>query len=487
MKSSTPFLKNFGPLLFGRRPLPKVVGGSDMGEFYNIFKDLIPASFFEPSEEGVNSRRRLLPAEATFWAFLSQALSPGSPCREIVRRLEAWWHWSGLNRPNRPGQPLRVSESAYCQARKRLPKTVLHHIFKHTALVLEQNVLEDESLIAKRSVKIVDGTMLSMPDTLDNQQRWPQSSQQQPGLGFPLLKMVALFSLESGAMTDYATGSLRHHESQLFRSLFDRLETGDILLGDRAFCSYASLCALVALGCDGVFRLHQARKIDFREGRRLGPDDRLLTWLRPTQRPPGISPEEYAELPASLAVRMIRLQVAVPGFRTQSVTFVTSLTDPVLYPVEKLRELYGRRWQVELYFAQIKTTLGLDILRCKTPAMIEKEVLIHLIAYNLVRGIMQKSAHHHHRDLGRISFKGSLDTIRHFARPIHLARNRPGKARQLVAGMLELIACDAVPERPGRSEPRAKKRRAKNYHLLTKPRKKMQLTSHRNRAKSKKP
>ena len=189
--------------------------------------------------------------------------------------------------------------------------------------------------------------MLSMPDTLENQQRWPQSSGQKPGLGFPLLKMVALFSLENGGLTDYATGNLHQHESSLFRCLWPQLDPGDIVLGDRAFCSYGSLAMLQAQGNDGVFRLHQKRRIDFREGKRLGADDRLLVWSKPEQRPAGLTPEQYAALPATLEVRMVRLEVAATGFRSQSVTLVTTLTDAETYPAETLRELYGRRWQVE--------------------------------------------------------------------------------------------------------------------------------------------
>jgi hypothetical protein len=247
MKNTTPFLKTFGPLLFGRKAAPRLPAGEELGELYDIFESLIPTSLFERPSKGANSRQRTLPPEVTFWAFLSQALSPGSSCREVVRKLEAWWHWSGLNRP------ATVSESAYCQARKRLPKATLHHVFKHTGLVLDRNVLQQENIIPGRRVRVVDGTMLSMPDTSENQQCWPQSSGQKPGLGFPLLKMVSLFSLESGGMTDYAIGNLHQHESNLFRSLWPQLDRGDIVLGDRAFCSYGTLAMLQSQGNDGSF------------------------------------------------------------------------------------------------------------------------------------------------------------------------------------------------------------------------------------------
>jgi hypothetical protein len=272
------------------------------------------------------------------------------------------------------------------------------------------------------------------------------------------------------------------------------LEKGDVMLGDRGFCSYGALAGLARRGIDSVRRLHQARKVSFREGRRLGDDDRLVTWEKPAQRLEAWSLEEWEALPGNLMLRLIRLSVSTPGFRTREVTLVTTLTDAEAYPADALRALYGQRWEVELHFHQIKILLGLDILRCKSPELIEKETLIHLIAYNLIRLLMQpfgrlrasslprrQAAGTHGADLGRISFKGALDTVRHFAAAIHAARATPRKQDALIAEMLALIAADCVPERPGRSEPRAKKRRAKNYHLLTKPRSKMHVPPHRNR------
>ncbi len=210
-------------------------------------------------------------------------------------------------------------------------------------------------------------------------------------------------------------------------------------------------------GIDCVMRLHQARKNTFREGRRLGKDDRLITWKKPSQRLPAWSQEEWAALPDSLSVRLIRLHVSTPGFRTSQVTLVTTLTDEETYPADKIRALYAERWGVELHFPQIKISLGLDILRCKSPELIEKETIIHLIAYNLIRLFMQRAAADHGVDLGRLSFKGTLDTVRHFAAAIHAARATPRRQDALIDQMLALIAGDLVPHRSERAEPRAKK------------------------------
>jgi len=319
-----------------------------------------------------------------------------------------------------------------------------------------------------------------MPDTPDNQESWPQPSTQKEGLGFPCMKLTGIFALASGALEDYATGTLHQHESVLFRSLWERLETGDVMLGDRGFCSYGALAGLSRRGIDSVMRLHHARKTRFREGQRLGENDRLVSWNKP-QRTDAWSREEWEALPGSLSLRLIRLYVNTPGFRTREVTLVTTLTDAKTYPADAIRALYAQRWEVELHFHQIKILLGLDILRCKSPELIEKETLMHLIAYNLIRLLMQQAANTHGAGLGRISFKGTLDTVRHFAAAIHAARATPRKQDALIAEMLAIIAADCVPERPGRSEPRAKKRRAKNYHLLTAPRSAMQVPPHRNR------
>ena len=480
MATNTPFFQAFGALLFGRRPcrlIGKVKALGSLGELYELFGDMLPDHLLTRSGSGPNSRERTLTPKVTFWAFVSQVFDVGSACRDVVRKVEAWWRWT--QKDSAEGQP-SLSPSAYCQARARLDMQTLRLIHGHLAWSLERRVQSAQLWLGRR-VKIVDGTTLSMPDTPANAQSWPQPSSQGEGLGFPCMKLVGIFSLASGGLEDYATGTLHQHESILFRSLWERLEKGDLMLGDRGFCSYGAMAWLSQRGIDSVLRLHQARKVSFREGERLGKDDRLITWKKPAQRTDAWSLEEWEALPAELSLRLIRLHVSTPGFRTRSVTLVTTLTDADTYPADMIRALYGQRWEVELHFHQIKILLGLDILRCKSPELIEKETLMHIIAYNMIRIFMQKAAGTHQADLGRISFKGTLDTVRHFANAIHAARATPRKQDALIERMLATIASDPVPARPGRSEPRAKKRRAKNYHLLTQPRSAMQVPPHRNR------
>jgi len=323
-----------------------------------------------------------------------------------------------------------------------------------------------------------------MPDTPENQAAYPQPSNQKKGCGFPMMKLVGLFSLKSAALLHFARGTLRVHESQLFRQLWAHLSQGDIVLGDRAFCSFFAMASLLGRGVDSLMRLHQARHADFRRGKRLGKDDILISWKKPAQRTAAWSAQEFAALPDTLTVRQIRLHLDIKGCRSRTIILVTTLLDPVAYPAEAIAALYLERWSVELHFREIKITLALDVLRCLTPAMIEKELLLHVIAYNLIRSLMQRAAILHCVELRRLSFKGTLDTLRHFADAVHASEGKPRKQAALLDSMLEIIAADHVPYRPFRNEPRTKKRRPKNYHLLTKPRHQMRVPPHRNRPKS---
>jgi hypothetical protein len=479
MATSTPFFKEFGPLLFGRparNVFEKLRKLDAMQELYEIFGHMFPDRLLELSDGGQNSRERIFSPRVTFWAFVAQVLSPGSPCREIVRRVKAWWRHTQGEEPR-----MSDKDSAYCQARARLDPDALALIAQHLSWRLEANVFKSERWLEGRTVKIVDGTGLSMPDTPENQKVWPQPASQQPGCGFPAMKLIGLFSLSSGALLESATGNLHVHESVLFRGLWSKLKRGDVLLADRGYCSFATMATLQQRGIDSVMRLHQMRKADFRTGKALGREDRLVVWLKPAQRTEVWSEEEFAALPETLNLRMIRLRVSHPGYRTRTIVLVTTLLDPVLYPAEAIGELYAKRWGVELHFHQIKTLLAMDVLRCKSPEMIELEVAIHKIAYNLVRNLMQQSAHLHSVPLPLISFKGTVDTLRSWSPTIAAASRKPREQDRLIDKMLAIIAADLLPERPGRSEPRAKKRRARNYQLLTKPRNQTGNLPRRNR------
>jgi hypothetical protein len=476
MRNATPFFAGFHRLLFGRaqrsaqhqlRVQAQALEQASLCQLGKVCAPWVPARLLKPADRGAHSRRRFFPQGLTFWAFLSQVLSPESPCRETVRKVQAWY---ALRRQPRPGS----GTAAYCRARTRLSRDTLLNIHRHTADELQRRVIR-EQLWCGRRVKVVDGTGVSMPDTPRNQRAFPQPSNQKKGCGFPVAKLVGCFCLASGALLHWAEGTQHVHERKLFRKLFAFFLPDDIALTDRGFCSYTDIALLLRAGVDTVMRMHQARPRDLRQGKRLGPNDRLVTWQKPKQRPHGCTVADWRRVPDSLALRLVYVTVNVPGWRTQSLVVVTTLTDAVRYPAADIAKLYLRRWAVELFFRDIKITLGMDVLRCQTPAMVRKEIAMHAIAYNLIRALMQQAAALYHVPIERLSFKGSVDTLRQWADTLNAASGKPREQARLFNQILQILAEDVVPHRPDRAEPRVRKRRPKNYRLMTRPRHQMPL------------
>jgi hypothetical protein len=310
-----------------------------------------------------------------------------------------------------------------------------------------------------------------MPDTPGNQRAYPQHSGQKAGCGFPIARIVILLSLATGAALDLAiartTGKLTG-ENALLRGLRGRLKPGDILLADSYYCSYPEVAALLAMGVDVVMRQHGGRKSDFRRGQRPGREDHLVEWERGRDRRPWMSREAFAALPRSIAMRELRVRVDKRGFRTRVFVVATSLLDAGSYPPRELAGLYRQRWHAELDIRSIKQTLKMDVLRCKTPAMVRKEVFAHLLAYNLVRGVMAEAASRHGVKPRRLSFQGARQVLAGFRG--ELARAATGRAAALRGEMLLAIAGERVGDRPDRYEPRARKRREKMYPRLQVPR-----------------
>jgi hypothetical protein len=323
-----------------------------------------------------------------------------------------------------------------------------------------------------RRVKVVDGSTVSMPDTRANQTEYPQNPTQRPGLGFPIARLVVIFCLATGVVLEAAIGKYQGKktgENTLFRRLWDEvLEPDDVVLGDRYYCSYFDIALLKLRGIDSVFRLHQRRRSDFRRGRRLGREDHVVTWRRPA-RPEWMDEATYEQIPETMEVRELRVRVARKGFRTETLVLVTTLLDSKIYTKRDLASLYRLRWHAELDLRAIKVVLGMDVLRCKTPAMVRKEIWMTLLGYNAIRALMMKAAETFGRDPRRLSYKGALQSLLAFAGGL---RQSTGPQRQWLWGVMLLgIANDEVGDRPDRVEPRARKRRPKPYPLLTKPRK----------------
>jgi hypothetical protein len=311
-----------------------------------------------------------------------------------------------------------------------------------------------------------------MPDTVENQKTYPQPSNQKPGCGFPIAKIGVIFSLATGAAVALCIDVLNTHDLKLARQLYQFLNPLDILVGDRAFCAYADIVAIKNLDCDAVFRKHQSRTTSMRKGKIVGCCDKLVTWYKPKTCPKGLSKDEFDTLPPSIIIREIYYSIIIPGFRTQRVSLITTLLDTTTYSSLKLVELYGKRWDVELDLRHLKTTLGMDILRCKSPSMVRKEIYIYLLAYNLLRSLMWSAGNTYGAPPLRLSLQGTRHHLNNFISQLLAACSK--KRLQIYSTLLKVIAHKAVPERPGRSEPRVRKRRPKAYPLMTKSRRKLQ-------------
>jgi len=466
------------PFLYG---FPKALGRSKSqlaDQFQNLadcplqyprklFGSLLPAKLLLLNSTGKNSRQRLLPPDITFWGFLSQILSPGSSCREALTKIQVLCETQNQPAPDN-------DTSAYCKARARLEKSQLQHIHQHIARQVDGRAPSDASWKGRRTL-LVDATTASMPDTTKNQEKWPQHSNQAKGCGFPIMKIVGLFSLASGAVLDFANGTKSTHENDLLYQLKTLFRTGDVLVGDRLYCTFANICWLRALGVDLLARNHARRKAA-QTVETLGKNDRIIEWRKPTNQKGyrGLTKQLWDTLLPKLRLREVNFRVEQTGFRSQEISLVTTLLDSNVYPAEELAELYLKRWRIELWFDDIKTSMQMDVLRCKSPEMIEKELLMHMIAYNLIRGLMQDAAMIHHQPWEQLSFKGTVDRLKQWIWPIMITTSK-AKRDEMIARLLASIAKDKVPQRPGRYEPRTRKRRPKAFPVMVKPRTQLRM------------
>jgi hypothetical protein len=351
----------------------------------------------------------------------------------------------------------------------------------HDGLLSEADAaLTPKDLWCGHRVLVADGSTLTAPDTAQNQRVFPQQRSQKPGCGFPIMRLVALLSLATGMLSAWATANIHGHEIPLLQSLWDHLRPGDVLLADRGFCSWGLLAQCLQHHFQAVFRVKGSRRGDLRRGTRLSPEERLVQWRKPKERAWTLSAHQWALLPEVLTLRVVRCRLQLPGFRTRQVLLVTTLLDSTQYPPKALSQLYFRRWAMELTLRNIKTTLQMDHLSCKTPDNLEREIRMHFLVHNLVRRLMLEAARRHRVALERISFAGSLAAARRYGEALLQART----ARQrsyLRQELLRVLAADLLPNRPGRREPRAVKRRPKAYPLLMCPRNRFREIPHQNR------
>lgn len=432
------------------------------------FADVLPEENIQAAfnDEGVafaQEEEDVYTPPVTLWAFLSQVLFKDEQrsCVAAVSRVVVLLVALGRRPSDNTG--------AYCRARAKLAEAVIRRLTLETADNCER-ALPDSWLWRGRHVHLVDGTTVSMPDTKANQKAYPQQSAQQQGLGFPIARMVVLLSLATAMVSGMALGPYAGKETgetALLRELFARLRPGDVLLADRCYCSYFLVAMLLALGVDFVVRLHHLRHADFRRGRRLGHGDHVVRWTRPAK-PDWMDDATYDQLPESIEVREIEVRVDQPGFRTETLIVVTTLTDTEEYTKEDLAELYHRRWLAELDIRAIKVTLGMDVLRCQSPEMVRREIWTCLLAYNLIRRSMLQAAELSGCSPRALSFTAAMQKIA--AGWVTTLLLDEASLALLIEAHLADIASHKVGDRPNRVEPRAIKRRPKPHKLLTRPR-----------------
>lgn len=411
-----------------------------------------------------NTYNAVYSTAVVLWAFLSQCLSDGKlrSCSTAVTRVFGYCLGIGAKPPS-------SDTGAYCVARKKLPEKAIRELVAMTA-EKTLHLADDQWLWHERHVKLVDGFTATMPDTAENQAEFPQSAQQKPGVGFPILRAIVIVSLATACIHAAAVGPCTGKgtsENALLREILDTFLSGDVALLDRFYCSYMMVFLLSLRGVDSCSRLHASRPHDLRRGRRLGRYDRLVTWHRPA-RPPWMDKSTYATIPETMTLRMIRFNIVVPGRRTRQITVVTTLLDPKEYTAGDIAELYGYRWHVELDIRHIKQTLNLDHLRCKTPEMVRKEFFMTLLAYNLVRRTICVASLRHGRIPRRISFTQTCVIILTIP-PLLLFSS--GCSQITLETLFHRIAKLEIPDRPGRIEPRMIKRRPKNFPRMQEPRK----------------
>lgn len=447
-------ISNSKPARIKQRRIQNLIKNSDSYSFFNLLTGPEMLSMVEqllPDEH----RERQFPPTETLSMFLAQAMSEDRSCQKAVIDAAVKRTVGGLS-------PCSTATGGYCQARKRLPLEMVSALTRYASELMNSQIPEQWRWFGKR-VHLIDGTTVTMPDTLANQAMYPQQGGQQPGLGFPILRIVGVICLSSGALLNAAFSSCLgkgSSEQHLLRSMLHTFAPGDLVMGDGYFASYFLLACLLETGVEGVFEQIGARRrvTDFRQGKRLGPRDHLIQLRKPKLKPDWMSQEDYDNAPAHITVRELK---------TKGKILVTTLQSATAFPKYEIKELYKKRWHVEVDLRNIKSTLGMDMLSCKTPQMIEKEIWVYFLAYNLIRLLMAQSALLADLLPRQISFKHTVQ--------VWLAWSHHTQATDYPINegtLFILIAQNIVGNRPGRVEPRAVKRRPKPFPLLMQQREK---------------
>lgn len=471
MKNTTPFLTGFSALFHGRskRSVQAVLSGKRHAlleggiDIQQQLRDEIPPDLLEKHSQ--SERTRAYPDELVFWAFLLQVSSDDSSCSNAVTHVQQWAADKGLPVPS-------SNTASYCEARCQLPVEMLQAVHRSLCEQLDANLPERLRWRGLRPLA-EDGTSAQMPDTPANREFWHYPSGPSEGCGFPVVRLGGLVDLSHGGLRDFACSDLDTSELRAHEKLQERhLGPGDLLIADRLYSGFELIAGLRAKGIHFVGRTHQARKIDFRKGRKIGPDERVVVWTKPRQAPKGsrLDAAGWEALPDSMEVRIIRRKGPDRQGKTKVRYVVTTLLDPDAYPADEVASLYLHRWEIEVRFRDIKTTLGMEMLRTKSPGMVVREILMHMIVYNLVRLLMLKAGVTCGVNHRRLSFRGVQQVLHSCRKAFDGLGARPILRKVEIQEMWRRIAERFVVERPGRNEPRRVKRRPKCTRWLQKPR-----------------
>ncbi len=419
------------------------------------FSDILSSDILlQIIEHSVSSRERIFTPLITLRAFIFQVLSTDGSCRQAVSHVLS-------NRLHQGQLANSIKTGSYCKARKRLPLKQLKQAAEASGKALHQQARQ-AWLWKGHNTLITDGTTVLMPDTPENQADFPQQSNQKPGLGFPIARIVGLVSLSVGSVVSYAIGPYQGKgsgETSLFSRMISSIAQNDLLLADRYYCTWAILVLMMQQGSHMLVQNHAQRKPDFRRGKKLGTKDHLIEWKKPKRKPDWINQHDYDALPGEILIR---------EFSVGGVVYVTTLLDVKKYHKKELAKFYTQRWLIELDFRSIKTNMKMDMLRCKSPDMAQKEIAVYLLAYNLIRASIARAAKVKSQIPRHISF---MTTVQIFNEGLLQLIVLSGKVlKYAIDGLLNAIASIPIGQQKRKAQPRAVKRRPKPYPLLTTPR-----------------
>jgi len=440
------------------------ISASSLSGYSLLFSDILPADALRKHDKTL--RQRHFGCLPVFWSWLAQIFEANASCSKALSLLQSWYRAQKLAPPT-------GDTSGYCQARKRLKEDFLQNLFTLTTQSLSKAIRPEDSWQGF-TLKAIDGSSVQLIDTSANEDLYPKTSGQNEGCGFPIMAISGLANLSHGGWEGFVTGTWKDHDSHLAPQLLHHLKERDLLMADRAYCSYELICRSRQQGAHILMRLHQARhrKLDWRKGKKISPIERLVTWKRPAQAPAGsqLTTEEWKVLPEELTLRYIKIGYEDRYGEKRSIVVVTTLLDPLQYDAIELSSLYTQRWEIEVKLRDVKTTLGMERFAVKSPEMAQKTLWLMMIAYNLLRYLMQKSAIEAGCPLCEMSFKGILDLLTSSHESYRVYAKHPRLLKNHHESFLQLCSTKTLNIRPYRLEPRAVKTRPKPYSYLTKHR-----------------